>query len=100
MFAHTRVHPAKGAFFSNPHTHPRSAEFYSSGQPVFKVIVRELREKEESIYWAWWSEKDQEFMFVYPFKGLVEMCFPYGSKCEEERGRGKLMNVVVERDGE
>lgn len=27
---------------------------------------------------------------------LVEMCFPYGTKIEEQQGRGQLLPVIVE----
>ena len=46
--------------------------------------------------WAWWDTKDKEFQFVFAFRGAVEMCFPYGTKIEEELGRGKLLAVTVE----
>lgn len=46
-------------------------------------------------YWGWWDAERQEFCFVFVKRLLVEVCFPYGSKAEEERGRGKLMPVRV-----
>ncbi len=95
MFAHDREHHTEGWYFASPHEKKRIAECF--GTPVFPVIVRELHEGETSFYWAWWSTEEQAFMFVFPRKIMVETCFTYGTKAEEARGRGGLMNVVVER---
>lgn len=52
--------------------------------------------EEKALYWGWWDNEDKEFQFIYYGKFLVEMCFPYGCKVEEEAGKGKLMPVHVE----
>lgn len=66
-------------------------------EEVDPVLVRDLREGEESPYWGWWDNKHEEFCLVYPREMLTEMCFPYGTKAEEERGKGQLVNVWVEK---
>ena len=70
-------------------------------RPMLEVEVSE-RTEAPGCYWAWWDEEHQRFDFVYPHKGLVEICFPYGTKVEEGQGRGKLLpvNVKVMRETE
>jgi hypothetical protein len=48
-------------------------------------------------FWAWWDAGRAAHSMVFPHQLLVEICFPYGSKAEEDRGRGKLVRVRVER---
>jgi len=66
------------------------------GLPIVRVALRPVEEGETSPYWAWWEVEDQRYNYVYPNRLGTEMCFAYGSQVEEERGRGKLVNVVVE----
>lgn len=46
-------------------------------------------------YWGWWDIERQEWCFVFPSRFQVDMCFPYGAKAEEDRGRGKLLPVNI-----
>ena len=63
--------------------------------PIFETVVTEGTDTPDS-YWGWWDNKDERFTIVFARKLLVEICFPYGSKAEEDRGRGKLLPVNVE----
>lgn len=72
---------------------------YHKPEPVFEVEVRELREGEQSVYWGWLSFEDNLFHMVYPSRVQAVVCFPYGYEAEEQRGRGKFMNLVVEWTG-
>lgn len=78
----------------------------SLGEPI-KVRLTELSEPEEGCYWSWkklldnsFPEEKQlsvpEFHFTGAAVCLVEICFAYGSKAEEARGRGKLVPVRME----
>ncbi len=69
-----------------------------SKSPILKVNVKEIREGEESDYWAWWSHEkdDNKFMICYYQKKILNMCFPYGMKIEEDRGNGIGVNVMIE----
>ena len=92
------THPS-GRFYSFMYD-PRVASLFGLEEAdVFRVRVRDLNEGEASGYWAWWSTEKEHFIpgMIWPEKGLVEMCFPYGSKAEVERGRGEVVNVVVEK---
>lgn len=68
-------------------------------EDVFEVLVRELQDGETSPYWAWWDNAKKCFPppMIWGHKSLVEMCFPYGSQVEADKGRGEMCNVVVER---
>ncbi len=65
-------------------------------RPIVRLRVREPRDGELAEYWAWWSTKDSEFMFVFQKEFMVDMCFTYGAAAETERGRGRIVNVIVE----
>lgn len=86
---------AKGGKYLN-YFYPNTVavRFCGEGNPIYKVEVKEGKEQQVG-YWAWWDEKDKEFCHVYSAKFLVEMCFPYGTKIEEERGNGKLVPVDI-----
>lgn len=92
-------------FYPSTHVYTKGLIGFDADE-VDPVLVRDLREGEDSPYWAWWdlqnkdhrtSESKPCFAHVYPNKGLVEMCFLYGTKAEEERGYGLLLNVFVEK---
>lgn len=61
--------------------------------PVVRVRVTE---DNAGSHWAWWNAERGEHMFVYDWRGKVDMCFPYGPKAEEDLGRGKVVHVRVD----
>lgn len=86
-----RTEPCFTSFFPNPwgvreYGHKR----------IWELVVREPNAGETPDYWSWWDEKEQRFEFTWAAEFLLEMCFTYGTKAEEERGRGKKMRTVVE----
>ena len=46
-------------------------------------------------YWGWWNLEKLCWEMVFGSKVQVEVCFAYGPKVEEERGRGWLLPVDV-----
>lgn len=86
-----------GIWYHAAHQHKETVKLYGFEHPIVKVVVREIEPGETSIYWAWWSNEDQHFHWLWPSKGQVNMCFPYGPEVEEAKGRGHVLNVVVER---
>lgn len=68
----------------------------SGGAPYFKVRVKEAQKGEKSDYWGWKDFEKKEYSMIYPSKMQAEACFTYGYKIEEKRGRGKLVNLVIE----
>lgn len=69
---------------------------YDPRRPPLSIDEVLVVEDPDGIYWAWWDAEDQKFGMVQPVRAAVEIGFPYGSKAEEERGRGKLLQVRVE----
>lgn len=74
----------------------RVAEMFLPGrQHVHVRIVPD----EAGDYFTWWDSEKDTFNFTAPAEVLVEVCFAYGSKAEEERGRGRLIRCRIERVG-
>lgn len=71
----------------------RSTKMCGEGE----VAAVEVREDPEGDHYAWWDNEHASFKFLWWNKMSVEICFPYGTKVEEERGRGKLCRVHVSR---
>jgi len=46
-------------------------------------------------YWAWVDSKGKLSTLIWPQWFLLNMCFPYGLKAEEERGGGKAYRVNI-----
>lgn len=51
-------------------------------------------------HWSWWDAERKSHSMIFGSRVLVEICFPYGSRAEEERGRGKVVRVRVEQIAE
>lgn len=64
--------------------------------PVDEIIHVRLLPDDDGTYWCWHDFKDDSYSMVYPAFVLLEMCFTYGIKVEEDRGRGKRARVRVE----
>jgi len=46
-------------------------------------------------YWGWLATNDVMYTMVYPSYAQFSMCFAYGYKSEEARGRGKAYRLIV-----
>lgn len=97
MYCQEFTRPDDEKFYTHFYPHPKVTKMCGD-EPILKVMTREIQEGEESGYWAWWSyEKDDPgFLFCYPTKALLKMCFAYGMKAGEEAGRGIGINVMIE----
>lgn len=73
-------------------------QLHGFSEPIVTVRIRESRDEDPpSDYFGWIDSDDPgEFTFVMPCEGMLEMCFPYGSKAESDRGRGRKVNLIVE----
>lgn len=101
MYCHeretTRYNKSFGAYWYNDFTHSEWAtQLYDDKEKPIKVRVRELKDEEQSHYYAWWSNEENQFIFVHPTRNILEMCFPYGLEAEIERNKGKDYNVFIE----
>lgn len=98
-----RMYDNSGEYFANFYPSKLQVQMCRShnnqNAPMLKARVSEGKDIPGS-YWAWWGIERQAFTMVFRRKFIVEMCFPYGTKVEEERGRGKLLPVDIEIIGE
>jgi hypothetical protein len=96
MFCEELPHHAGGTYLAHFFTDVRGTRMCTgkAAFPIFEVMVSEGTDTPDS-YWAWWNAEEERFAMVFRSRQLVECCFPYGSKVEEERGRGKLLPVNV-----
>jgi len=51
-------------------------------------------------YFTWHDYENDKFNFTHPIRAGVDICFLYGSRAEEDRGRGKLIRCRIEDLGE
>ncbi len=66
-----------------------------SSSKIYKIDVREAKDGEETPY-VGWLDSEGNIDFIFPHLTLLEVCFPYGSKAEELRGRGKIIRVKID----
>lgn len=98
MYA-TRLPKHNGGTYLSGFAHSEQIAKLNFYKPVERVTVRNLREGETSEYWAWWDTKAKRFDYVFMGRSLVDMCFPYGSKVETEKGNGEIVNVAIDCEG-
>lgn len=67
-------------------------------EPIVTVRLRERLETDPpSPYWGWLAtDRPEEYQYVWPSEMQVEMCFPYGTRAEADRGRGRKVNLMLE----
>lgn len=94
-FAH-RWQRRDGLVFVHVQKHTNSVKLYGEGE-IFEVTVRPIVEGEQSNYWGWCDAVTGEYSMVYPSEPEARCCYPYGPEAEERRGRGKFLNLVVEK---
>lgn len=98
LFCDERPAHKGGMYLTDFYPHPGQVRMCRSPQdmknPILQVEVSEGMDT-PGTYWAWWDEQDQAFQFVNANKMGVEICFAYGSRAEEERGKGKLLPVSI-----
>lgn len=68
-----------------------------SGEAPY-YLVRVVLNPEGS-YWGWWEPEvggdGKSIHHIHPARILLEVCFPYGSKIEEDRDMGRVVRVDV-----
>ena len=94
-------HVGKRSFVS-VHHNKRFPEACGSGEIVdLSVRARTPVDREpvpgEADYWAWVDfARPLRYAYVFPSRGLLDICFPYGMSAAERRGSGRPVRVVVE----
>lgn len=74
----------------------RSAQQYGKG-PYYELTFTEAEEFMPGNYWGWKDFKEG-YIFIHPSKLGIEICFPHGTKLEEENKRGKLVELVLKSE--
>ena len=88
--------------------HPKTASLYGHSASEIVEVTMRLSEDQEvpkhltgpkappnPDYWGWFDNEDGSFTFIWSAYFLLEMCFTYGMKAEENRGRGKAYRLEV-----
>lgn len=94
LFCQVMERHDQGTYFSHFMANAEVTRLYDAKRKVYAAIV-EMTEETPDCYWGWWNKERQCFTHIYPWKGGVEMCFPYGTKPEAERGKGCLLPVKI-----
>ena len=101
MYAHWVVdehHSAFVDFNANPEV-VKLYELYGDC-PIHRVRVTLIEDNHDGMYWGWLATDSKCPSMIYDARQLVEICFTYGTKCEEELGRGKVVGLLVDDLGE
>ena len=98
MYAQWRVGEHRSAFMDF-NANPEIVKLYGD-HPIHRVRVTLVEGKHDGMYWGWLVTGSKCPSMIYYARQLVEMCFTYGTKCEEERGYGKIVGLLVDDLGE
>ena len=98
MYAHWVVDEHRSAFIHFD-ANPGVVKLYGNS-PIHRVRVALVEGNHDGMYWGWLATGSKCPSMIYYARQLVEMCFPYGTKCEEARGRGKIVGLLVDDLGE
>jgi len=55
-----------------------------------------ITENKDGEYYGWIDKGDDSPVMIWPSRNLFEMCFPYGSQIEVEKGKGRVIRMVCE----
>lgn len=98
-FAHKHIRKQDGcAYYFNASPSRRWVELHGAEDPIVTVRFRERTESDPpSSYWAWLpTDEPDRYISIWPSEIQLDMCFAYGPKAEEDRGRGRKVNLIVE----
>lgn len=80
--------------YRNIYKHPILVQACSN-LPIHHIMVEEVPEGDPQAYWGWKDFERKEYCMIWASKILLEICFPYGYRFEEERGKGKIVNLKI-----
>lgn len=87
-------------YYTNIFSHEKAVKMCTnSSEKILKVDVREAKNDEETPY-VGWLDSEGNISLIFPNLTLLEVCFPYGTKAEIERGRGRIIRVIIKEIGE
>jgi len=65
-------------------------------EPIVEVDVVEVAEDDPAAtHWGWIFKDETEPSMCHWHRGCLEICFPYGSKIEEQHGKGRAVRLAV-----
>ncbi|KKL81869.1 hypothetical protein LCGC14_1990450 [marine sediment metagenome] len=70
----------------------RYVELFGMSNTIVPVIVEE---SDGGTYYGWLETDENEPRMICPSEVEVDMCFPYGYKIEEKKGRGRRIRLTV-----
>jgi len=99
-YAHKRIYGERTIY---DHASPDRGwlDLFGIDDPVVALRVRERHDGDPvSDYWGWLdAEKPHRYILVWPSRIQFNCCFTYGPAVEEQRGRGRSVNLIVEEIG-
>ncbi|MNL91007.1 hypothetical protein D3C81_07330 [compost metagenome] len=79
------------------------SDFYPTSRMlcIFEQVTTieevEIIEDSSSTTWvAWWDNKLSRFSLVFENRKILEICFPYGSKVDTEKGLGEVLGIRLQ----
>ncbi|GGK61657.1 hypothetical protein Sme01_03430 [Sphaerisporangium melleum] len=94
------------------YAHDRGGTFYHLGDrryveahglrdPIVEVEAREVEhDAPDGTHWGWLRTGEDTPIMIWPVRGMLSMCFPYGTDVEEQRGKGRVVRLAVRVVGE
>ena len=70
---------------------------YAMNDVSIPIVEVELELADDGQYYGWLETGEDTPSMIYPYETLFSMCFPYGPKAEEDRGRGKILRFNVKK---
>ena len=64
-------------------------------EPIYEIEVTETNKPTDESYYAWKNLEGAISMIYYGIF-ILNICFPYGYRSEEEAGYGKVIRVNIE----
>ena len=87
-------YPREREVFIDIHRDLRTARQHGNG-PYYELTFKESEEHLPGNYWGW-ENPTEGYIFIHPMKSGIEIYFSHGTKSEEEKGNGKLVELVLE----
>lgn len=97
-----------GRHYNDFGIHPKTASLYGHrANDIVEVMMGVAEDQQvpkhiagpksnpEADYWGWYDNERKRFTHIWQAYILLEMCFPYGMKVEEEKGRGKAYRLEI-----
>lgn len=85
---------SRGKFW---HQHQNRRFVVACGAEPENIVEVDVREDPQGDYHGWMAAGEQEPCFIWPSQMQRDMCFTYGPQAEEERGRGRRVQLSCKK---